>query len=227
MQTGITIELVSVYCDDTEDLTGADEFYLIGLAVGDPDLKSPILTTPRSVNDGELKSFGAESILFKGEVPVDSNVALYLQARDEDVAKDWSQRPAWVDKMSEAAAAKLGAGAAAALLTNPAGWATVGICALAAVGIGGFYLAMGSDQDDELGSLQVLIPARGPAEETRRWRFAQSGWYSGWNYTLTYRVRRVGAGVIPPLVQPSPPRPEPRPVPLPPRRPGQPQPAIP
>jgi hypothetical protein len=209
--TNVTVELISVYCSNTEDVTGGDEFYLVGLALGDPDLRSPILTTPMSVNDGQVKTFGAESLLFKGEVPVDSHIALYLQAYDEDFAKDWAKRPSWVDKMAEASAAQLSAGAAAALLTNPAGWAIVATCALAAAGIGGFYLAGSGDKDDELGSLRALIPVRGYSEENRQWSFQRSGGWSGWNYTVRFRIRRIGAGVTPtPKPLPRPPRP-PRP----------------
>lgn len=61
--TRIRVELIDVYCKDTEDLTGADDFYLVGALVGGGVTKA-ILTRPIKINDRERKSFYPEDCLF-------------------------------------------------------------------------------------------------------------------------------------------------------------------
>lgn len=68
------IELIDVYCRDTEDVTGADDFYLVGALVGGGVTK-PILTTPIKINDKQRKTFpGGQTVLFEGEVPQGQSV---------------------------------------------------------------------------------------------------------------------------------------------------------
>lgn len=53
--TKVKVELVDVYCRDTEDITGADDFYLVGGFAGGQVSKA-ILTTPIKINDKQKKS---------------------------------------------------------------------------------------------------------------------------------------------------------------------------
>jgi hypothetical protein len=78
----------------------------------------------------------------------------------------------------------------AALVSNPIGWATLGAIAVGGAVVGGLLLAASGDVDDQLGSLNKLVPASGPAVEEGSWSFRQDGWWSGWDYTVKYRIRR-------------------------------------
>jgi hypothetical protein len=191
MSVNVRIELVDVYCDNTEDVTGADEFYLVGVAKADGAEPKPILTTPIDINDGQRRTFASSEItMFEGALPEEGLVALYVQAYDEDAAKDWAKRPDYVDKMLGSVVSGAGGVVVAALATNPVGWATIAAAVGVGLVVGGFAFVVGQDRDDQLGTLQTLVPASGPAMEDKYWSFSQAGWWSGWSYTVRYRVSR-------------------------------------
>lgn len=51
----VRIELLDVYCHNTEDVTGADTFYLVG-GVSDGRQSQPVLTNRVWINDGQTRS---------------------------------------------------------------------------------------------------------------------------------------------------------------------------
>ena len=83
--TRIKVELVDVYCTDTEDLIDGDEFYIVG-AVGSysklgakfDNLKvRPVLTKPIKISKDQQKPFGqGGGIVFDADVP--ENHTLYI-----------------------------------------------------------------------------------------------------------------------------------------------------
>ncbi|HEY9709459.1 MAG TPA: hypothetical protein V6D48_14745, partial [Oculatellaceae cyanobacterium] len=78
----IRVVLENVTCYDTEDVTGADEFYLVG-AISDGQQSSGVLTRPISVNDKQTKSFGiGGGTVFDAEVPEDRILKVALMAFD-------------------------------------------------------------------------------------------------------------------------------------------------
>jgi hypothetical protein len=188
----IRIDVVDVSCRGTEDVTGADELYLMGVAVPQTGDARGILTGTLSVNDGETKSFPTDrTTLFDGTIAGDESVAVALQAYDEDVAHDWQRRASWVNDIGTKVGAAASGAAVAALATNPIGWSTIGAVAAGALVAGGFILIAANDKDDQLGVLNVLVPAVGAAEEVWPWRFSHAGgWWSSWDYTVRYRIRR-------------------------------------
>lgn len=190
----LAIDLVSVYCSNTEDVTGADEFYLLGSAIADNGSSRAVITSPVSINDRQTRGFPPDqSRIFDGELLPTESVALLLQSYDEDVAHDWRNRPKWVNDVGGKVAGTVGAGAATALVSNPIGWGVLAATVIGAAAAGGLILALAGDKDDRLGELRDIIPATGPGFEDRNWSFRQSGWYSGWNYTVHYRISRYKA----------------------------------
>jgi hypothetical protein len=175
------IELIDVYCRDTEDVTGADEFYLVGALVGGT-VRKAILTKPIDINDNQRKTFPADqTVLFEGEVPQGQSVKGGIKAYDEDAAKDWAKYSSTVNAISAAVAAGIA-------LTGPQGATAGAILTIATQGIG---LLAESDKDDLLGSTLLEISTTGPAFEERSWLMKEGGLgWSTWDYTVRYRIQR-------------------------------------
>ncbi len=174
------IELIDVYCRDTEDITGADHFYLVGALAGGTVVK-PILTKPIKINDKQRKTFPAgESVLFEGDVPQGQSVKGGIKAYDEDASHDWGQYGSTVTGISSAVSSVLamtGVGATAGAVLSAA---TQGVGLLASL-----------DKDDLLGTTELEISATGPAFEERSWLMVEKGiGWSTWNYTVRYRIQR-------------------------------------
>ncbi|MEW6493437.1 MAG: hypothetical protein AB1589_13170 [Cyanobacteriota bacterium] len=179
----VRIELLDVKCGNTEDVTGADEFYIVG-ALSDGTNTKAALTTPMDINDGQTKSFRADQqVIFDAYVPNGVTVRGGLKAYDEDFAKDWSQYGPMVNQITTVVAAGLSA----------AGYATAGD--ILNYGVKGFGFFASLDKDDELGKLELNVSPLGPNVEEKTWRFRKTGsiWnpgYSTWDYTVRYRITR-------------------------------------
>jgi hypothetical protein len=174
------IELIDVVCRDTEDVMGADEFYLVGALAGGGVVK-PILTKPVDIKKKERKTFPAgESVLFEGDVPQGQSVKGGIKAYDEDASRDWAQYGSTVNGISGAVSTVLtitGVGITAAAILSAA---TKGVGILASL-----------DQDDLLGSTELEISATGPAFEERSFLMKEGGiGWSTWDYTVRYRIQR-------------------------------------
>lgn len=189
----IRIELVDVYCRDTEDVTGADEFFILGgvgsysrLGSASDDLKiRPVLTVPISINDKQRKRFGiGGGIIFDDDVPENHTLYIALTGYDEDAHKDWSKHGDMVTKVGAAISTGL-----KATSIPPAQIAGL-VIPLAIAGVG---LAMKLDKDDELGQLKrdLAISALPNGSHTQFWTLRKrGGWYSSWDYTVTYKIHK-------------------------------------
>src|SRR5438552_3815758 len=95
IQSHVRVELVNVRCLDTEDVTGADTFYVVGgLTSGDP-AKVQGQVSPRVwINDGETKPLSV--VFFDGLLGQTDILKGGLAAFDEDFAKDWSKQKDWI-----------------------------------------------------------------------------------------------------------------------------------
>ncbi|AFZ22086.1 hypothetical protein [Allocoleopsis franciscana] len=178
----IRVVLENVTCYDTEDVTGADEFYLVG-AISDGQQSSGVLTRPISVNDKQTKSFGiGGGTVFDAEVPEDRILKVALVAFDEDAGKDWSNHGDTITKIGQAVSSGL------ATIPNPytAGAAVILPFAISAVGG-----VMSLDKDDELGQHLREFPVWSVpnGDHFQIWPFkGGGGWYSSWRYAVRYRV---------------------------------------
>jgi hypothetical protein len=191
--TRIRIELVDVYCRDTEDVTGADEFYILGgvgsyskLGATGDDLKiRPVLTVPIEINDKQRKPFGkGGGIIFDDDVPENNTLYIALAGYDEDANKDWSKHGEMVTKVGSAISAGLKA------VPYPPAQITGTILPFAIAGVG---LAMMLDKDDELGQLKRDLPVSAipSGSHAQFWTLQKKGgWYSSWDYTVTYRIHK-------------------------------------
>ncbi|MFD8197858.1 hypothetical protein [Streptomyces wuyuanensis] len=91
-QKRLTITLQTVVCGDTEDLTGADEFYVAGGVTNASGKYKATLTKPIDINDGQTKTFSAnfsnprDAIIFDDDVAADDIINVGLEFRDADVS---------------------------------------------------------------------------------------------------------------------------------------------
>ena len=180
----VHIELLDVRCGNTEDVTGADEFYIVG-ALSDSANTGAALTTPININDGQTKSFRADQrVIFDAYVPNGVTVRGGLKAYDEDFAKDWSQYGPMVNQITTVVVAGLQAtgdpyAVTAAQILN--------------YGVKGFGFFASLDKDDELGKLELNVSPLGPNVEEKTWRFLRTAsiWNPGlstWDYIVRYRI---------------------------------------
>jgi hypothetical protein len=142
------------------------------------------LTRPVWINDGETKPFRPEDqLLFDARVPEGNTVRGGLVAFDEDYAKDWAKHGDMVNKITNGVAVLLAASG------NP-GAVTAGGILKGAVTTWSELARL--DLDDNLGSLELTIPASGPGAESKSWDLKKGGWgLSTWNYTIRYRITRT------------------------------------
>ncbi|MBD2338123.1 hypothetical protein H6G64_14190 [Calothrix sp. FACHB-156] len=181
----ITIELIDVYCDNTEDVTGADEFYILGgvtvfdtnTSTTDPSLARPILTKKVDINDRQTKPLNYKA--FDSEVKSSYVIYMEMAAYDEDVAKDWSQHETWVGLVGTAVGTVVG------FVATP----VTGLIVKA--GLTALTKAPGFDIDDRLGiySQTLTVKDLKPGESIYQWNIVEKGiGYSTWNYTVKYKV---------------------------------------
>ncbi len=212
----LKVVLDRVVCRDTEDIVGADEFYVSGAVATDLGARA-ILTKPMDIKEGQDLAFdAAQRVIFEGELPESGNLVIDLTAWDSDFGKDWNEKgyrqavKAIADALAQHAATALVptlAGAAAVGLTGPLGLIVVPIVAKVGVPIareaakvvvglvdkGLNSIIEASDPDDLLGSLSIDIPVADlgrTAGITRRvWGFKQGGvGISTWDYDVHYSI---------------------------------------
>lgn len=176
----VRVELLDVKCGNTEDVTGADEFYIVG-AMSDGTNTKAALTSPISINDGQTKSFSSDQqVIFHANVPQGATVRGGLKAFDEDFGKDWSKYSPMVNKITDDVRKEL-EDADEKKAANILKWAVKAF---------GFFASL--DKDDELGKVELNVSASGPNVEEKTWKFSRKDWtgYSSWDYTVRYRITR-------------------------------------
>ncbi|ADV66919.1 hypothetical protein [Deinococcus maricopensis] len=176
-----------VYCKDTEDITGADEFYAGGdLVVSKPDgtKKSvPFLMSP-PVDLNNKMTWTASYTVLDEVVPADSDVVGKLVAYDEDAGKDWSNvGPKFMEAARVTGEELIKTGNSKAAIA--AGALNAGMSILDA--------AMSADKDDVLGLFGfqgTTINSSTPTYISRSQRmYKTSTWgWSTWDYTMYYHL---------------------------------------
>jgi hypothetical protein len=183
-QTRVIVEIEKVYCKNTEDNTGADEFYVVSALAERTTRQAKVsVKPPVSINDKQTKGYVVR--LFDAVVPQNSTLRGGVRAFDEDVAKDWKKVEPQAKKAADALAAGLAAGGA--LAAQPELALAGGIIKLAFPVVSELIKL---DEDDRLGNLEFNIDAKGAAFERKTWKFSEGGFVSNWDYTLTYTIRR-------------------------------------
>ncbi|MFD8382084.1 hypothetical protein ACFV2X_26755 [Streptomyces sp. NPDC059679] len=155
-QKHVKIALTSVYCRDTEDITGADEFYVAGGAGTGPRSGSKskaILTKPAEINSRQKKILsGDEYVIFDDNVYVDDFVEIGLEFCDKDFNEDDFDA-----KYVALVSALTGAiGTAVGSLATPAVGAVAGAI-LAATPPALIKVLATIDKDDILGTVQKRV----------------------------------------------------------------------
>ena len=174
----------SVQSTDTEDVSGADEFYTLGtLAVQKPNgvkvSRSFLNAPPIDVNDhaGEIHQLGY--VMFDEVVPANAEVYGQMAAYDEDCAKDWAVVGASVMATANTTAASISSLTGQAYVSGIVGAAT-----------GILNVFMSGDKDDVLGNAGLMsVTANGARTSAATLHMFKNGsWYSNWNYYIKYHV---------------------------------------
>jgi hypothetical protein len=179
----VVLRLKAVQANDTEDVTGGDELYLVGgLRIGQHE--QPTQLAPTSIDDGESIALGA-SIAADG-VRGNDRLSIITNATDQDFARDWAQYGPSVTGVG-------GAIYGASMAFPPTAPFTIA----AAPAVGAAYAIFNaislSDKDDVLVDQRVDDFRVGDfpvSTSTRTFRVANSAvpWWSDWDYTFTYEV---------------------------------------
>lgn len=176
----VQVKLVNIHCKDTEDVTGADHFYLVG-GVMAGDARCGVLTTPFSINDDQTKKFPeSEHLLFNAEVSKGDTLFIGLAAYDEDAGKTWEGQKEVVTKIADKIGAYAHQGGPKVAIAGHIVQQSIRI-------LGGI---MSLDKDDLLGEYKIAIPVADLKPSTeQKWHFFEGsvGW-SSWDYVLTYRI---------------------------------------
>lgn len=178
----ILMYLDDVYCGNTEDVTGADEFYILGaITTADGSVRKPIVLPPITINDGQRYSYGGYAI-FDYVIPDNAVLNVEFYCFDEDASRDASRYAQAFNVANQALAlAPLGAyGAASSAVLNAVN------------------TVIGLDQDDHL--FQPYLQGF-PIWQLRYGdNYYQSyiqgsnvSYYSDWSYQLRFRIARYAA----------------------------------
>lgn len=173
----VRIELIDVKCRKTEDIGifgSEDEFYIAG-ALSDSINTQGVLTPILDIDNDQTKSYN--HVIFDADVPLGQNIRGGLKAFDEDAAKDWEKRKDYITKITDKVVSEL------ANSEDPDAATASKILEFAVKALG-FLFSL--DKDDELGSLELNIPASGLNVEEKEWNF--DGDDS--DYTVRYRITR-------------------------------------
>ncbi|MFF0728583.1 hypothetical protein [Streptomyces sp. NPDC004134] len=174
----LKITLDRVQCFETEDESGADDFYVAGAAVAGGKTQT-VLTTPMEIKDGQDLAFPSDQrVVFDGSVADADTLHLGLAAYDQDGKGDWKKRGDAVSKITTAVKA----------LPLPSGSLLVSTASKAADAVFGRL-----DSDDKLGQLTLdvrvkdLKPGAG-----RKWSCSRdSGGASSWRYEVSYTIEKA------------------------------------
>ncbi|MGW1076781.1 hypothetical protein [Streptomyces sp. NPDC002537] len=87
----LKVVLDRVTCRDTEDIVGADEFYVRG-TVTTSLVSKFFLTEPMNIRVGQTLSFDKDQrIIFEGDLPKSGEISVALEAWDSDSGKGWEE----------------------------------------------------------------------------------------------------------------------------------------
>lgn len=143
-QVRVRIEPLEVWCGTTEDtgfLGSEDEFYTVG-ALHDGTNTKGVLTPLLDIDNNQTKPYN--HVIFDADMLEGQTVRGGLKAFDEDTAKDWGKYSSDVTKITDMVAS----GLEQTVVAVPAG-------IILRLGVGAFDTIASSDEDDELGSLEM------------------------------------------------------------------------
>jgi hypothetical protein len=181
----VRIELERVTCRDTEDVTGADEFYAVGAGADRlSGANQVLLSKPISIDNGQTRNFPADTVqrvLFEGTVDASSTVIFSARFYDEDANHDWTKHGKMVSDLSAKVSTGLG-------LLGPKGIAAGAVVAILTQGVG---LILSLDKDDLLGEVtREYFVGRLPVGTTVHTLAIKGGggWWSSWSYLIDLRM---------------------------------------
>ena len=181
----VRMEFIRVTCYNTEDVTGADEFYATATAKDRFDLENKTsLSQPLSINDGQTKDFPfapAERVFFDGDVQAASTIAVAAKFYDQDASNDWSST---YTNLANSVAAGLtalgGPGVAAGAVLKILTAATEALFRLDKDDLLGEYKKDWSVADLPFGTTYEPIPFADPSGGGRGW--------STWSYNVQMAI---------------------------------------
>jgi hypothetical protein len=177
----LRIELIDVTCDETEDHTGNDDFYLLGgVVLG--DRSGSILTQPISINNNENKAFQvSQRTIYNGPIPSNaSRLSIGFVAKEEDAGAVWKRNGQRYLELAQ------NIGRSIDDLTNETGVESDLAEDIASNATEAFGEILRADADDELGRLALDFDVSDLKidDETIHWTFSEDGA----RYTVRFRI---------------------------------------
>lgn len=184
----VTIRLLEVVCSDTEDVTGADEFYVLG-GIYDGANSPAVLTKPININNGQRRPFPDPTTIYDRNISASATIRVALAAYDEDAEKDWAKYGEWITTLSDTLGTAIGA------IPTPQTRVAGTIIPIATRAFGKLVAL---DKDDQLGTLALDLPVAtlttGSTDHSwvikGRWGGGFLG-FSTWEYVVRYRITRT------------------------------------
>lgn len=174
----IIVSIDEAICYDTEDVTGADELYVVGaIRTSSGQTSGGFVTRPISINTNETRKFNfGGGIIFDKEVPDSSPLQIEMIVFDEDASKDVSRYDQARALVNQAVTA----------FPNP-------LFAAASLPLDAIRTFMVLDQDDELGTNRnTMFVGNVPRGWSfHQWNAKETGiGFSTWNYWIRYWIGR-------------------------------------
>lgn len=181
----VTIELLDVYCSNTENVANVDEIYILGgvtvfdpqTSALDPKQAKPVLAKPVKISNGQTQPLS--HVIFDADVKSNSAIYLEMAAYNEDFVKDWSQYQTWLGI------------ADTAIRTMVSTVATLVVGALVNVVLVGLNQLAGWDKDERLGiqTHTIMVNDLKPGETIYDWRMMETGLgRSTGDYKVRYKI---------------------------------------
>ncbi|MER6816227.1 hypothetical protein ABT299_43775 [Spirillospora sp. NPDC000708] len=181
----LIVRLDRVECADTETITGADKFYLMGacwVGTKEENRTKSILTPPVSIQNGQTRHFGNNALIFDDEVDEDDTLVLTFAGYDRDGDNFATNATDMQKKLAE------GVATAIHYLPFKAAPQVSEVLSYAVKYGGGMIKAF--DKDDKLGELKLDTPVKDIGVDDYRmvhWYEGGLGW-STWDYKVHYQL---------------------------------------
>ncbi|MCF4965921.1 hypothetical protein [Nostoc sp. CMAA1605] len=181
----VTIEILDVYCSNTENPTNVDDIYILGgvtvfdtqTSTLDTKQAKPVLTKPVAISHGQTQPI--PFVVFDADVKTNSAIYLEMAAYSEDFTKDWSQYLVWLGI----------ARTAIRTIVNTVAILIAG--ALVNIVLVGLNQFAGWDKDERLGiqTHTIMVQDMKPGETIYDWRMMETGLgRSTGDYKVRYKI---------------------------------------
>lgn len=195
----VTVQLVDVVCDHKQNAFGYHDSFYMMTAFAAPQANPqarPVtqaqLSLPLDITSGQdLELPQSHLLVFDGLVPLHGSARGGFTAYNDKHGLTWNSIDLWVAKIAKSVGDKLFEDS-----IDSAELGAIAAFAIIDIGVNVWYALAGltKDNSNQLGKLNLDIPASGPPSEDGVLHFYNAGgWFgvNGWDYTVKYHVTRT------------------------------------